>query len=111
MANPLGERQMKIYRQASVRRTSSPSFTRLDGLEVRHTGKRSSAARLSGHCLFYVGGDSSLRAPAHHVGNIENHGGPARRSAAGPTLQLSQTHKGDGPANSLSLACQDLIAC
>jgi hypothetical protein len=43
---PLGERQMEIYRRPSVRRTSSPSIAKLDGLEVRRTGKKSSAARL-----------------------------------------------------------------
>jgi hypothetical protein len=37
---------MKIYLPATVRRTSSPSMTRCDGLEVRRTGKKSSATRL-----------------------------------------------------------------
>jgi hypothetical protein len=38
---------MEICRRAFVRRTSSPSIAKLDGLEVRRTGKNSSAARLN----------------------------------------------------------------
>jgi len=43
------------------------------------------------------GGTSSLRAPAHHWETSRNHGGPARRSAAGPTLHPAQPQKGIGP--------------
>ena len=53
---------------------------------------------MTGPSLFSMSsGTSSLRAPAHHEETSRIAGGPARRSAAGPTLQPVRLQTGIGP--------------